>query len=157
MYNRRRQYSFEEVLDKLMRYCAFQERSPQEVLIKADKYGMSKQQKADLLHYLEEENFVDEGRFALAYTSGKVKIKHWGKYKLIEGLRSKGVTQASIQDALESISEEQHKENLQHWLNKKLPIDKDDQKEKAKLYRFLLSKGFESDEISKVLREVGLM
>ena len=64
-----------EALSKLQNYCAYQERSPFEVSRKLDLLKLPRNRQEEVLATLMEDNFLDEYRFAEAYTRGKLNQK----------------------------------------------------------------------------------
>ena len=64
---------------KLANFCAYQERSQQEVREKLVKMGILSDDLEDIIAFLISENFLNEERFAIAFAGGKFRIKHWGK------------------------------------------------------------------------------
>lgn len=157
MYSGNKQYSFEEVLSKLMRYCSYQERSELEVRQKAALLGAKKSDFEKLIGLLKADNFINEKRFAESYVRGKLKVKRWGKYKICEGLRMKGVSAGTIEKQLSGISREQYLENLEHLVEQRNLSGKLSQEELSKQYRYFLSKGYESDLVMEVFRKRGLL
>lgn len=157
MLRRSRLYTYEEVLNKLLKFCAYQERSTFEVKLKAEKLGANNVDVESLLSFLKDENFINEERFAHHFVQGKVSIKKWGKYKLIEGLRQKGVGSSVIDNVINELDKDTIKQNIRYWLNRKLPIDKTNRDEKSKLYRFLMTKGFEHSEVMEIMKKENLM
>ena len=99
-------------------------------------------------------NFLNEERFAHAYTSGKFNIKKWGKLKIKQGLKLKKVPDKLIQKALNGIEMEQYLAVLLSTAEKKEATitEKDTLKKKYKLISYLQSKGFENDLIFDVLK-----
>jgi len=59
-----------EALQKLQHYCAYQERSPFEVKRKLGLIKLPKERHEEVIATLMEENFLDEYRFAEAFTRG---------------------------------------------------------------------------------------
>ncbi|KAA3651747.1 MAG: RecX family transcriptional regulator [Bacteroidetes bacterium] len=153
----KKQYSFEEVYSKLMRYCAYQERSTYEAKNKAFELGLRKNELQKLIDLLQEENFIADERFAKAYVSGKVNVKKWGRYKISEGLFAKGITGETAEEALREIDEMVYFKNLSYWVDYKLEREVYTKAELPKLYRFLQSKGYESEFIAKELKGRKLM
>lgn len=154
---KKKQYSFSEVYTKLMKYCAYQERSSFEAKTKAYELGLRDQGLDQLLDQLMQEKFVDDIRFAEAYVRGKMRVKRWGKYKISEGLYAKGIKGELAEKALKTIDNKLYKENLEHWVKYKLEREVYTKTEAPRLYRFLQSKGYESDLISKALQKEKLM
>lgn len=157
MYNKGKPISFAEVLSKLMKFCAYQERSVQEVRTKAFQLGVQQDKIDELLEQLIKEGFLNEERFAERYVQGKVNIKRWGKYRISQGLFSKGISGELADRYINQIDEERNLENLNYWIAYKLERMADAKAESDKLYRFLLSKGFESNLVLMQLKEKSLM
>lgn len=154
---KKKQYSYPEVLEKLMKYCAYQERSSFEAKNKAYDYGLRGSELEQLINQLQEEKFIDDERFAAAFVRGKVKIKRWGKYKISEGLYNKGIKGKLAEQALNGIDLDLYLENLTHWVKYKLEREVYTKAEMPKLYRFLQSKGYEGDLITKALQKENLI
>lgn len=153
MFKSRKQYSYEEVLTKLMGFCAYQERSPYEVKLKAINFGLNQEEATQIVNTLIEDSFVNEDRFTKAYIRGKVSIKRWGTYKLRDGLLSKGIPEHIMEKHLNQIPAETHFKNAKYWFKRKVGDgdQKLTQEDKSKLYRYLAQKGFESDLIKNLL------
>ncbi len=69
---------------KIRHYCAFQERTHQEVKQKLSCYGISWSVANELLSKLIEEGFLNEERFARAFAGGRFRMKAWGKRKITD-------------------------------------------------------------------------
>ncbi len=141
-------------LVKAESWCAYQERSQSEVRNKLYEWGLRHDELEEVITELIVTNFLNEERFALAYVSGKVNIKKWGKVKIKQGLKLKKVPDRLIQKALNSIDEQKYLENLLSIAVKKAAVmkEKDSVKLKFKLVTYLLGKGFENDLIFDVLK-----
>lgn len=150
-------FSFLEAKHKIESYCAYQDRSHFEVKNKLFSWGLSSDQTDQILAYLIENKFLDEGRFAESYVSGKLRIKHWGRIKIKQGLKQKQIPDRIIQLAFKTIDQEEYYNILKHEITKKqrdLSTEKDPWKKKAKLLRYVQSKGFENDLIFDAMAEV---
>lgn len=144
---------------KAASWCAYQERSQQEVRDKLYEWQMHSNEVEEIISNLIGENFLNEERFAFAYTSGKFNIKKWGKIKIKQGLKLKRVPEPIIKKALNSIDLDIYLENLRQLHQKKEALEKEKNKFKRqnKIFRYLLSKGYEQDLIFVVLRNNDLL
>ena len=135
-------------------WCAYQERSQQETRNKLYEYGLHQNEVEEIITELIVTNFLNEERFAMAYVSGKVNIKKWGRIKIKQGLKFKKVPDKLIQKALNSIDGDKYLANLLATAEKKLKVlnEKDPIKKKYKLITYLQTKGFEKDLIFDVLK-----
>lgn len=157
MFTKKSNLSYQEVLDKLMRYCSYQERSVFELRQKLREYVLSEVEKEELIEYLLIENFVNEERFVAVFVRSKVNVKKWGRYKIIEGLKLKGIGAELVTNSISAIDKAQYIRNFEDLLEKKIKSISASKEDSAKLYRYLLSKGYESDLIVNSLKKKGLM
>ena len=138
---------------KAEKYCAYQERSQQEVKNKLIGMGLSISETNEILVELVRENFINEEKFAYAFAKGKLKIKKWGNRKITIALKNKGITETLIQKVLREIDPHQYIEELRFNIEKKYRTIKENDpwKRAGKLKQYLIGKGFEPE---LVFREV---
>ena len=143
----------EQALQKLKQYCAYQERSHQEVVQKLWDLGIRKSEHDEIISALIEEDYLNEERFAMAFAGGKFRMKDWGRKKIFYGLKEKGVSPYCITKAMASISEEDYSKTLQQIAEKKYESLKGEQYivRKKKTMDYLLQKGYEHDRINAVV------
>ena len=101
------------------------------------------------LEKLEEYNFIDDESYAKAYV--KDRTKRCGKRKLFFELKNKGIDENLVNVAIEEYSNDS--ENCVLLCEKYLKNKPKDYKTKQKTYRFLASRGFESDDIRSALNQ----
>lgn len=148
----RKKYSFLECKAKIEYFCAYQERCHSEVQKKLLSWGMDQEQTDNLVADLITNNFLNEGRFAEAFVSGKFRIKKWGRNKIRLHLKQKKVSEYSINKAFAEMDEEEYLETLQELLEKKYREAKGNVWEKRKkTSSFLINKGYEGDLIRESL------
>jgi regulatory protein len=142
-----------EVLNKLARYCAYQERCISEIKQKIHELAGSEHQE-EYIQWLQENNYLNESRFVGLYIRSKFNQKKWGRGKIQFELRKKGISDSEIQMHWEEIAEEDYLEALQNLLSKKAEsLKTGNAAEKyQKCYRTGLSKGFEPSMVSQVLK-----
>jgi regulatory protein len=141
---------------KAEHYCAYQERSQQEVRDKLYEWGLHSNAVENIISRLITDNFLNEERFAKAYAQGKFKQKGWGKIKIKQGLKVKKVPDVLIKKALQTIPGDDYLQSLQKVLTKKAALitEKQPFKRKYKLQQYALSRGYENDLIHDVLKEL---
>ena len=146
----------EQALQKLKQYCAYQERSHQEVVQKLWELGIRKSDHDEIISALIEDDYLNEERFAIAFAGGKFRMKDWGRKKIFYGLKEKGVSQYCITKALASINEEDYSKTLQQVAEKRYESLKGEQylARKKKTIDYLLQKGFEHERINAVVNSL---
>lgn len=139
---------------KLANFCAYQERSQQEVREKLVKMGILSDDLEDIIVFLISENFLNEERFAIAYAGGKFRVKHWGKLKIKNALRLKGTSEPCIRKALQLIDHETYTQVLKKEIKRKAKEISESNviKKTNKLAAYLIGKGFESELVWDLLR-----
>lgn len=136
-------------------FCAYQERSQHETRNKLYEWGLYQNDVELIISDLIESNFLNEERFALAYTLGKFRIKGWGKIKIRQGLKFKRIPDKLIKKSLQSIDGDDYLYKLKQILDKKslLLKEKDPYIRRYKLMQYAASRGFEKDLISELLKD----
>ncbi|WP_028296145.1 regulatory protein RecX [Olivibacter sitiensis] len=141
--------SLQEARRKAESFCAYQERSQQELRDKLYSWGLHRQEVEQLIAEMIAENFLNEERFAMAYARGKFQLKGWGKKKIEQGLKAKAVSARLVAQALASLEKDDYEERLESLLRKKASLlkDTDPYVRKMKLARYAMGKGYENDAI----------
>jgi len=141
-------------LSKAEHFCAYQERSQKEIRTKLLEWGIRGDELEEIISALIVNNFLSEERFAYAYVSGKFNIKKWGRLKIKQGLKLKGVPDKLLNKALYSLNDDEYEATLLQLAQKKANVltEKEPTKRNMKLIAFLQSRGFEKDLIFTVLK-----
>ena len=144
-------YTFLEIKQKMAAYCTYQDRCHQEVEQKMCDFLLIPEAKEEILLYLMRENFLNEERFTRSYIRGKFYIKSWGRNKIRNHLKFKGVPEKLINSCFNEIDDADYEKTLlkiyeQYYLRQ---TGKEYQK-KSKTVKYLLGRGFEYEEILKV-------
>ena len=141
---------------KAARFCAYQERSQQEVRDKLYEYGLHYNDVEELLSELIVEGFINEERFARAYVRGKFKMKKWGRHKILQGLKQHKVSEYCIKKGWEEIDPNEYEAVMIKLLEQKAGALKNLQPahQKAKIASFLVQRGYESEMIWSALNDI---
>ena len=143
----------EKILQKLMRFCTYQDRCHQEVrtkLLNMEVYGSLLE---EIMANLIKDNFLNEQRFAKSFASGRFNIKNWGKVKIGNDLLKRDISEYCIMKGLQEINEEDYLNSLKSLISQQLDKNKDlpPLERKHKCYLYCQRKGFEIDMILKHL------
>jgi regulatory protein len=149
-------YTPKEALIKAAAYCAYQERTQQEVRTKLYTYGLEPDDVEEIIVRLGQEKMLDEERYAQAYVRGKYGLKKWGRRKIVQGLKAKGISDYCIKQGLKEIDYDVYEQNLQQLLEKKDATEKEKNPftRRQKLTYFLVSKGYESDLVQDAIKSL---
>lgn len=141
---------------RIENWCAYQERSQQEVRDKLYEYGLHNSDVEQIITELIGHNFLNEERFAVAFAGGKFRIKKWGRIKIKMELRMKKVSDYCINKALKEIPDNDYLSTLEKVLSQKMKLVKEPNKIKRhyKLIQYASSRGFEKDLIVDVLKKM---
>ncbi|WP_371824270.1 regulatory protein RecX [Lutibacter sp. A64] len=152
--NKKKSYTVDEATKVLENYCAYQERCHKEVEQKLYDLNMISEAKDHIILHLLQHNYLNEERYAKSFVRGKFSIKKWGRIKIINQLKFKGISDYNIKSGLKEIDENLYLTTLQSIAEKKLPLIKETNsyKKSSKLASFLISKGFESELVFKTVK-----
>lgn len=106
---------------------------------------------ANLIFWLEDNNYINDELFAEMWAQFRLQNKPIGRYKLNQELRTKGIKQDIIQKVIDKTYKEIDELTLAHNLIKEKIVSseiKNIRIDPKKIYNFLLRRGF-STEISK--------
>lgn len=135
--------------------CAGAEQCTADIRNKILKQGFSSEEAEYMVRYLQENKYIDDSRYARAYAVDKVRFSGWGRMKVRMGLRAKGMGDSVISQALEYISQSDYDDALNRVMKAKAKgLDLKDVKDRQKLYRHLVSRGFESNLIIDAMRQL---
>jgi regulatory protein len=116
--NKKKSYTFLEIKQKMVDYCVYQDRCHQEVEQKMWDYLVVPEAKEEILLYLMKENYLNEERFTRSYVRGKFYMKSWGRNKIRNHLKFKGVGEKLINLSFTEIENEDYQKTLLNLLFK---------------------------------------
>ena len=143
-----------EIIQKMQNFCIYRDRTEKEVRLKLHSFGQSEDTNENIIQLLKNDKFIDDERFAENYVRSKFQSAQWGKIKIKTQLQLKGINNSIIKKYLDGIDEEIYHETIKEVIAKWTRTHLSDKDCKDKLYRFLLSRGFENEVIiSRILFE----
>ena len=148
----------DQVLDKMAKYCAYQERCVKDVRDNLKTFDISQENRDKILEYLLDNRFANDERFAKSFVRGKINQSGWGVNKIRFHLAQKGIAKDIIDEALEQTDEEVYRQRLIDILNTKAKTVKaeNDFEKKRKLAAYAMQKGFEAALVWEVLKDLDI-
>jgi len=145
--------TLKDALRKAAMFCAYQERTQQEVRDRLKEWGVWGDDAEEVIAELIQQNYLNEERFAKSFAGGKFRVKGWGKRKIKQHLQQRGITGYNLNEALKEIEPDDYRQTLVDLLDRKRRSlnDANPLVIKQKLIRFAMSRGYESDLIFAVL------
>ncbi|WP_424962721.1 regulatory protein RecX [Ekhidna sp.] len=144
-----RKLGIKEAKQRAGRFCAFRERSPNELFEKIQSWGLSEEEAASIVVELSNDDFVDEQRFANAFCNDKFQFNSWGKQKIRAHIYSHRLSDQVVTKALDRIDPQEYENRLFDLAKSKWDKlnEEEAMKRKQKTVAFLAQKGFEMDLI----------
>ena len=138
---------------KLAALCARSEHCQHEMLEKMRQWGVSDEDQASVMQRLVSERYVDDERFARAFSTDKVRYNKWGRRKVEQALWLKHIDKDICRRVLDDISDEEYVDILRPLLRQKRRTTKAQSEYEltTKLIRFALSRGFTMDIIRQCI------
>ena len=135
----------EALYQSMAALCARREYCCADIAEKLRKKGAAPEEAEALTDRLIDEGYIDEGRYARAFVHDKTLYNGWGRIKVAQQLRAKGICNAYINEAMTCITEEQYAEVFQKVLRSKQRSIKGETtyEVRQKLARSLIARGFE--------------
>lgn len=146
----------DQVLDKMAKYCAYQERCVKDVRDKLKTFEIPEKEKTKIIDYLLDNRFVNDERFAKSFVRGKINQSGWGVNKIRFHLIQKGIDKDTIDEALGQTDEDAYRQRLIDILRMKVKTVKADSdfEKKRKLAAYAMQKGFEGSLVWEVLKNL---
>lgn len=136
--------------------CARSEHSSGEAFDKLYQWGIPNSESERIVNTLIANRFIDDVRFTEAFVNEKIEFAGWGRRKISAALFQKRVDKEIVNEALEAV-------DMQNYYGKLLALlkfkannmaDSDTYEGRTRLFRYAASRGFESELISKAIREL---
>jgi regulatory protein len=150
-------YTPAEALQKIAAFCTYQERNQKEVEAKLREYGLDEDEAGEIIIRLSREKLLDEERYAKSFVRGHYRHKKWGRRRIVQELKQKGISEYCIKSGLKQIDGDEYYQNLVDVLEKKdrLEKEKNPRVRRQKIQVFLMNKGYEQDLIKMALDDLG--
>ena len=149
---------YDSILSRMAALCSVSEHCESEIREKLQKAAMPAHDIQRVIDALYDDGYLDTARYCRAFSRDKLRFAHWGRIKIQQALRMKGLPDTDIRQALNALDEElgdEYRRILKDALEQKNRTlhDEDDYTRRGKLIRFAASRGFTPDEILNALDE----
>lgn len=145
----------DEILYKLAARCSTSEQCLSDIEAKLSRYDLTEEERTHILRHLIEEKYIDNRRYAEAFVRDKYRFNKWGRIKIAQGLRMKGIDNDMIEAAMETINEKEYIDILRDLIKAKRKSTRgaSEYEINGKLIRFATGRGFEFDTIRKCIND----
>lgn len=131
---------------RLEALCARAEHCTYEMKTKLRGWGISGSAAEKIIDHLTENRFIDDLRFAQSFVRDRYRFSGYGRRKIALALMAKRMPRDIIDEAMEEIDDDIYFDNLRHIIDRKAStLDLSRYEDRNKLYRYALSRGYESD------------
>jgi regulatory protein len=146
----------EEIFAKLARLCSRSEECSPDIRKKIADSGGDTEMQERIIKRLQEEKFLDDERYARAYTRDKFRLNKWGRIKMRYYLKMKGLQDSIIETGFEEIDEDQYVKLLVKTMKEKAKtVKKTNKFEKmGQVIRYAQGRGFEPELIHRHIGSV---
>lgn len=153
-----KQITKDAALAKATSYCARAEHCLHEVREKLWQWRLPAEHHEEILRYLTDHHYIDEGRYAEAFARDKHRFSAWGSRRIADELRARRIPSDAIRAALATLEEEYPMtDQLTTLIERKratLPASLEPRKQHERLMRYALYKGYGYDEVRSALERV---
>ena len=148
----------QDALMRLETLCAQSEQCSMDMRQKLYKWSVPFYDAEAIIKKLQDTRFIDDARFAIAYCRDKYRFNKWGRIKIKYGLRAKYISDCDINVALDAIDDAEYEAILVDLIKSKARMikDVDTYEGRTKLFRFAVSRGYESSLIARIIKDKSL-
>lgn len=140
-----------------LRYLSYTDRSEFEIRDRLSQKELSENIIQEAVDWLTGLGYLNDERFALAWSRSRVSAKKFGEYRLRKELSAKGLATATIDQTLQIVYSEFNEWDLaQACAQKKLSLLRgiDPKSKSRRLAQFLQRKGFASETVFKTVKKL---
>lgn len=150
--------NYASALNRAMALCSKSEKCISDIENKLRSWKLtSDEENKAIISTLEEENFIDEKRYARSYSMDKYRFNKWGKVKIRAMLRARRLSEEDISYGTDGIDDDSYLQMIEEeMLNKKSSVKAANAFEmKGKLFRFASSRGYEKEYVYDLIDRLG--
>ena len=147
-----------QALQSLMRLCSRAEKSTGDARRLMRTWGVPETEQQEVVDKLVAQRFIDNRRYAEAYTREKSSLAGWGARKIAMQLRQKGVEREIISQTLAILDTDAQGDKLLEKLQRKVRTTKaaSEYELRGKLLRYALGLGYDYEQAMGALDKIRL-
>lgn len=140
--------------DTALHYIGYKMRTVQEIRRKLTEKEFPEDVTERVLLFLKKYGYADDREYCRKYIKETLRLKPKGSYAIKAELKQRGIAESLIAEALAETELDEAGDAL-FWLRKKTKgVYPTEQKEKKRVYDFLLRKGYSYSVIAEALRQM---
>lgn len=140
------------LIDKARHYCSYQERCIYDMKMKLLEWEAADKTIEKIIRKLEEEDYINEERYAVSFATGKLRNNKWGRVKIFHALTQKHIPELFVQMGLAELDEEEYIDTLKSVIASKKIDEPNQYKKNNKLVKYAVQKGFQAQLAWQVIR-----
>lgn len=158
-HNKKGKKSMEEearILSRLADMCSKSEHCTYDIKEKLRKSELDGEAQARIIERLQKDRFIDDARYAEIYARDKARFNNWGPIKIRYELRRRGIASNMCDNAIAEVDENIFDESLRKSIESKrrMTHQSDPNKLKASLLQYGCSKGFEYEQVARMVHSI---
>jgi regulatory protein len=153
----KKQKTPDEALASLMRLASRAEKSSGDARRLMRGWGIAPTDAEKVLAELTAKRFIDDERYAAAYTREKLRTSGWGAHKIRAALKAKGISREIIENELQNhLDPDAQGGRLEKYLERRLPRIKaaTPWELRSRLTRYGLSLGYDYETVAEAVEKI---
>lgn len=149
--------NYRRALERAMALCSRSEKCRHDIITKLKAWKLTDEEENDtIIQELEDEKFIDEKRYASAFTRDKIRFNKWGRIKIRAMLRSRGISDHDIEHGLGAIVHDEYLGMIEEAVKEKLRSVKagNEYELRGRLIRFASSRGYEQEYVYEIINRL---
>lgn len=153
-----KELDYKKIYARMAHKCSMKECSTSEIKRSLQRLAVPEDKQKEIIATLQKNQFIDDKRYTRSFVNDKLSLNKWGKSKIVFALMQKGIARQMIDEVLSELSADDLILELRPLLEKKAKtIHAESEYEKRnKLIRFAVGRGFELDDIFKIINQISL-
>lgn len=142
--------------DYALHLLTVQDRTEAELYRKLQQKGFEEAEIAPVMAFCVEYQFLDDARYAARFCRDAMQLRHFGKLRIRQELRRRGVSDALITQTLDDVETDESETVLEQMKHRFSDADVRDPKVRNRIFGYFARRGYQSRDIVFALRNLGV-